>query len=64
MTARILIVDDIFPNVKLLEAKLSGEYFDVITALSGPEGIQKAETMNPDLIHAPGPEGYIDRLQQ
>ncbi len=62
MTARILIVDDIFPNVKLLEAKLSGEYFDVITALSGPDGIQKAETMSPDLIlldvMMPGMDGF------
>src|SRR5690242_3552440 len=50
MTARILIVDDILPNVKLLEAKLSGEYFDVITAQSGAEAIEKAETLSPDLI--------------
>ena len=32
---RVLVVDDILPNVKLLEAKLSGEYYDVITASSG-----------------------------
>lgn len=62
MTARVLIVDDILPNVKLLEAKLSGEYFDVITALSGPEGIQKAETLSPDIIlldvMMPGMDGF------
>lgn len=50
MTARVLVIDDILPNVKLLEAKLSGEYFDVITALSGAEGIEKAETQSPDII--------------
>ncbi|MCK4945866.1 MAG: PleD family two-component system response regulator [Alphaproteobacteria bacterium] len=50
MAARVLVIDDILPNVKLLEAKLSSEYFDVITALSGAEGIQKAETLSPDII--------------
>ncbi|MCA0343040.1 MAG: PleD family two-component system response regulator, partial [Proteobacteria bacterium] len=32
MTARILVVDDIPANVKLLEARLLAEYFDVLTA--------------------------------
>ncbi len=50
MTARVLIVDDILPNVKLLEAKLSGEYFDVITAMSGAEALEKAEAESPDII--------------
>ena len=35
MTARVLVVDDIPANVKLLEARLSAEYFDVLTAMSG-----------------------------
>jgi two-component system cell cycle response regulator len=35
MTARVLVVDDIPANVKLLEARLSAEYFDVVTAMSG-----------------------------
>src|SRR5882672_8464517 len=39
MTARILVVDDVPANVKLMEARLSAEYFDVITALSGREAI-------------------------
>jgi two-component system cell cycle response regulator len=30
MTARILVVDDVLPNIKLLEARLSAEYFDVL----------------------------------
>ena len=33
MTARILVVDDIPANVKLLEARLTAEYFDVTTAM-------------------------------
>ena len=35
MSARVLVVDDLPANVKLLEARLSAEYFDVITAYSG-----------------------------
>ncbi len=62
MTARVLVVDDILPNVKLLEAKLSGEYFDVITASSGAEAITKAETQGPDIIlldvMMPGMDGF------
>jgi len=34
MTARVLVVDDIPANVKLLEARLSAEYFTVLTAHS------------------------------
>ena len=33
MSARVLVVDDVLPNVKLLAAKLTREYFDVITAM-------------------------------
>jgi two-component system cell cycle response regulator len=62
MTARVLVVDDILPNVKLLEAKLSSEYFDVITATSGPEGLLKAETLSPDIVlldvMMPGMDGF------
>ena len=39
MTARVLVVDDILANVKLLEARLSAEYFDVVTASSGAEAL-------------------------
>src|SRR3954447_11507649 len=39
MTARVLVVDDIPPNVKLLEAKLTAEYFDVLTAMNGPDAL-------------------------
>ena len=38
MTARILVVDDIPANVKLLEARLLAEYFDVLTAADGYHG--------------------------
>jgi two-component system, cell cycle response regulator len=40
MTARILVVDDVPANVKLLEARLSAEYFDVVTASCGAEALE------------------------
>ena len=39
MSARILVVDDVPANVKLLEARLSAEYFDVATAYNGAEAL-------------------------
>lgn len=50
MTARVLIVDDIPTNVKLLEARLSAEYFDVVTAASGPQAIEVCRTQDIDII--------------
>ncbi len=40
MTARILIVDDVVPNLKLLKARLMAEYFDVVTATNGLEALE------------------------
>ncbi|MGH9811287.1 MAG: hypothetical protein ACRD9W_29270, partial [Terriglobia bacterium] len=39
MSARILVVDDIEANVRLLEAKLSAEYYEVLTAADGPTAL-------------------------
>ena len=39
MTARILVVDDILANVKLLEARLTAEYFEVLTRDERPEAL-------------------------
>jgi two-component system cell cycle response regulator len=50
MTARILVVDDVLANVKLLEARLSAEYFDVLTALSGKEALAICERAACDLV--------------
>src|SRR5688572_9997958 len=50
MSARVLVVDDILPNVKLLEAKLSSEYYDVLTATSGLEALEKVATQSPDIV--------------
>lgn len=50
MSARVLVVDDILPNVKLLEAKLRREYFDVVTASSGAEALEKMDSDAPDIV--------------
>ena len=50
MTARILVVDDVELNVRLLEAKLSNEYFEVIAADNGPLALELAENELPDII--------------
>ena len=50
MTARVLVVDDVPANVKLLEARLSAEYFDVTTAMSGKEALVMCERAECDLV--------------
>ena len=50
MSARVLVVDDVEANVKLLEAKLSSEYFDVISAYNGRTALQIADSELPDVI--------------
>jgi two-component system, cell cycle response regulator len=50
MTARVLVVDDVELNVKLLEAKLSSEYFQVIPAYNGPSALELADSELPDII--------------
>ena len=50
MTARILIVDDIPANTRLLQAKLTAEYYQVETAQNGFEALKLAQTWQPDLI--------------
>ena len=50
MTARVLVVDDVPANVRLLEARLSAEYFDVITAMSGEQALAICERAECDLV--------------
>jgi two-component system cell cycle response regulator len=62
VTAQILVVDDVPANIKLLEAKLASEYYDVITAKDGFEALQKAKENKPDLVlldvMMPGMDGF------
>jgi two-component system cell cycle response regulator len=62
MSARILVVDDIEANVRLLEAKLAAEYYDVLTASDGPTAIAVAAAEQPDIVlldvMMPGMDGF------
>jgi two-component system cell cycle response regulator len=62
MTARILVVDDLEANLRLLEARLSAEYYEVLTAGDGPSGIGRAKADQPDIIlldvMMPGMDGF------
>ncbi len=62
MTARILVVDDIPANVKLLEARLLAEYFDVLTADDGYKALAICEQAHVDVIlldiMMPGIDGF------
>jgi two-component system cell cycle response regulator len=50
VTARVLVVDDVSANVKLLEARLSAEYFDVVTATNGVEALAICERAECDIV--------------
>ncbi len=62
MTARVLVVDDILSNVKLLEAKLTAEYFEVVSAFNGLECLARMEAGAPDIVlldvMMPGMDGF------
>jgi adenylate cyclase len=60
--ARILVVDDVPENVRLLEAVLSPHGYDVVTANDGITALELVESAQPDLILLdvvmPGLDGY------
>jgi len=62
MTARVLIVDDMPANLKLLEARLMAEYFEVRTAISGADALQICNSEPLDVIlldiMMPGMDGF------
>ncbi|HEX7757910.1 MAG TPA: PleD family two-component system response regulator [Caulobacteraceae bacterium] len=62
MTARILVVDDIDANVRLLQAKLQAEYYDVLTAHDGATALAIAASEKPDIVlldvMMPGMDGF------
>ena len=62
MTARVLVVDDIPANVKLLEARLPAEYFEVLTASSGPRRCEICARERVDVVlldvMMPGMDGF------
>ncbi|GAB6051862.1 PleD family two-component system response regulator [Magnetospira thiophila] len=62
MPARILIVDDMMPSVRMLGAKLSSEYYEVLSANDGPSALQIIGNQPPDLVlldaMMPGMDGF------
>jgi two-component system cell cycle response regulator len=62
MSARILVVDDIEANVRLLEAKLSAEYYEVLSAPDGTTALALAAAETPDIVlldvMMPGMDGF------
>src|SRR6476620_10547463 len=62
MTARVLVVDDIPANVKLLEARLSAEYFAVLTANSPLDALAIVQSEHVDVVlldvMMPGMNGF------
>ncbi len=62
MSARILVIDDIDANVRLLEAKLTADYYEVLTATDGVTGLAIAAAEQPDIIlldvMMPGMDGF------
>ena len=62
MTARILVVDDIEANLRVLEAKLTAEYYEVMLAQDGPTGLAMAASEQPDIVildvMMPGMDGF------
>jgi len=62
MTATILVVDDLEPNVKLLEAKLLAEYYTVFTASNGVAALEMLAQNRIDIVlldvMMPGMDGF------
>ncbi len=62
MSARILIVDDIEANRRLLQAKLEAQYHSVLLASNGPQALDMAREHKPEIIlldvMMPGMDGY------
>src|SRR6476620_124307 len=62
MTARVLVVEDVDANVKLLEARLTADYFEVRTARSGREALEICANVRADVVlldvMMPGMDGF------
>ena len=62
MSARVLVVDDIEANRRVLQAKLEAKYFDVILAKDGFEALELVAKEEPEIIlldiMMPGMDGF------
>ena len=64
MSARILVVDDVDVNVRLLEAKLTVEYYDALTCNDGVTALALAaehRTRQRSMSRRPVPKGLPGR---
>lgn len=50
MTARVLIVDDVATNIRLLEARLMAEYFQVLSASNGKDALRICQDGKCDVV--------------
>src|SRR6478735_10055952 len=50
MTATVLVVDDVEANLKLLEARLTADYFEVRTARNGQEALDVCAQARTDVV--------------
>jgi DNA-binding response OmpR family regulator len=61
--ARILVVDDVPENVRLLEAVLGAHGYEVVSATDGRTALELAVSAQPDLVlldvMMPQPDGYV-----
>jgi len=61
-TARILVVDDVRENVRLLEALLTSRGYEVVSAADGAAALEQVRSAAPDLVlldvQMPPPNGY------
>jgi two-component system cell cycle response regulator len=68
MTARVLFVDDLLLNLKLLEARLSAEYFEVLTATNGVDALEICANGDCDIVlldvMMPGMDGLEVRFKR
>lgn len=62
MTARVLVVDDILANIKLLQARLEAEYFEIVTATNGHDALEICQRERVDVVlldvMMPGMDGF------
>ena len=50
MTARVLVVDDVATNIRLLEARLMAEYFQVLSATNGKDALKICQAGKCDVV--------------
>ena len=62
MSARLLVVDDILANRRLMQAKLEAKYYTVLMAENGQQALDITRAEKPDIIlldvMMPGMDGY------